>query len=122
MPIADAAVLRWTNQSDPNAAAPGDADRLHSLNLDQRVVSVVSFEGEWSRIRFGAEEFRVRKDCLMPIGSVAFEVGDSVNAAGRSCTIRDAIWHFKDAEPNFYLEAGGKRLSKRFKVDDLDPV
>ncbi|MEP9359806.1 hypothetical protein [Sphingomonas sp. KR3-1] len=122
MAEADAAVLRWTNETDPGQAGPGEAQQLLSLGLDQRVVSVIEQSDEWARIRFGTNDFWVRHERLMPIGRLSFEVGDAVEAGGIRSVVRDIIWHFKDGEPNFYVERDGKLLAKRFKTSDLRPA
>jgi len=119
---ADAAVLRWTNETDPGQAAPGDAERMRSVNLDQRVVRVMGHDGEWSHIRFGKQDFRVREERLLSIGTLPLEVGDAVDAGGLRCFVRDIVWHFRDKEPNFYLGCGQTRLSKRFRLSDLMPA
>lgn len=34
--------------------------------------------------------------------------------------IRDIIWHFKDNEPNYYLDFGEKKTPKRYRDRDLE--
>ena len=55
-----------------------------------------------------------------------FEIGDSVevlinhrNSTRRTGVIARAIWHYKDACYNYYLEVDGKKLSKRYFASDL---
>jgi hypothetical protein len=42
------------------------------------------------------------------------------NRTAHEGTIRDIIWHFKDQRHNYYLEEGGKKVSKRYYDDDLE--
>ena len=37
-------------------------------------------------------------------------------------TIREIIWHHKDAKYNYYLQEGGKKVSKRYFDEDLEGV
>lgn len=37
-------------------------------------------------------------------------------------TIRAIVWHFKERRDYYYLEEGGKKISKRYRDDDLEPV
>ena len=37
-------------------------------------------------------------------------------------TIRQIIWHFKEQRHNYYLEEGGKKVSKRYYEQDLQPI
>jgi hypothetical protein len=37
-------------------------------------------------------------------------------------TIERIIWHHKDGRYNYYLNADGKKISKRYISDDLCPV
>jgi hypothetical protein len=42
------------------------------------------------------------------------------NRTPHSGTIRAIVWHFKDQSYNYYLEANGKRISKRYYEEDLE--
>ena len=55
-----------------------------------------------------------------------FRTGDRVrvalnerNKTVRTGTVRQAIWHFKDARYNYYLEVDGRSVSKRYYGSDL---
>jgi hypothetical protein len=37
-------------------------------------------------------------------------------------TIRQIIWHHKDGRYNYYLEEGGKKISKRYFEEDLESL
>ena len=52
---------------------------------------------------------------------VRVRLGDR-NRTAHEGTIRDIIWHFKDERHNYYLEEGGKKVSKRYYDDDLERV
>jgi hypothetical protein len=44
------------------------------------------------------------------------------NRTAHEGAIRDIIWHFKDERHNYYIEEGGKKVSKRYYDDDLERV
>ena len=44
------------------------------------------------------------------------------NRTPHTGTIREIIWHHKDQRYNYYLEEGGKKISKRYVGEDLGPV
>ncbi|NML08015.1 hypothetical protein [Sphingomonas sp. G-3-2-10] len=113
------AVLLWTAENDPTLAAPGDAEHLVAMGLHQRVVRVSARSDEWTEIRFGDARFRVQEKCLHRVSGVTFDVGDAVEVQGKRSVVRDIIWHFRDAAPNYYLAREGKRLSKRYLARDL---
>lgn len=53
-----------------------------------------------------------------------FDVGDNVETAGqgtscRSGVIRDRVWDHKDQRWNYYIESGGKRISRSYLDGDL---
>jgi hypothetical protein len=59
----------------------------------------------------------------------AFSVGQRVrvilnerNRTARVGTILGIMWHFKDGRYNYYLEEGGKKVSKRYFQEDLEAV
>ena len=37
-------------------------------------------------------------------------------------TVRRAVWHQKDECWNYYLEVGGKKISKRYLAEDLESL
>ena len=56
-----------------------------------------------------------------------FRVGQSVrvqlnerNRTPHAGTVRQVIWHHKDARYHYYLEEGGRRVSKRYLAEDLE--
>jgi hypothetical protein len=58
-----------------------------------------------------------------------FAVGQRVRVVinQRNCTphegtIRAAIWHHKEQQFHYYLEEGGRKVSKRYTAEDLQPV
>ena len=38
----------------------------------------------------------------------------------REGTVRELIWHFKDAAWNYYIESEGKKVSKRYVDSDIE--
>jgi len=118
----ESAILLWTKETDRTLAAPSSGQRLLSVDMHQRVVRVTARRDGWADIHFGLEEFQVREDCLRFIEPPQFHVGDGVKFSGGQGTIRDVIWHFKDEEPNYYLEQEGRKLSKRYLTSDLARV
>jgi len=44
------------------------------------------------------------------------------NQTAHEGTLRNVVWHFKDERHNYYLEEGGKKISKRYFESDLQPV
>jgi len=37
-------------------------------------------------------------------------------------TIRAAVWHHKEGQFHYYLQEGGRKVSKRYAAEDLQPV
>jgi hypothetical protein len=91
-------------------------------HLFQRVVRVLSVDGDLANIKCGAEITRLPSRGIQSVQNVAFEVGDRVSCERGDATIRDVIWHFKNREPNYYLEFAGKKAPKRFLEKDLAPI
>jgi hypothetical protein len=57
-----------------------------------------------------------------------FAVGQAVrvvlnerNTTAHSGTVQEIIWHFKDQRYNYYLVENGRKVSKRYFEDDLEP-
>lgn len=90
-------------------------------HLFQRVVRILGVNGDLARIAFGREESEILMERVQPVSNIAFEVGDHVTCQSGTATIRDVIWHFRNRVPNYYLEMGGKQLSRRYLNEDLTP-
>lgn len=57
-----------------------------------------------------------------PIGSLVRVILNDRNKTARHGRVRQVIWHFKDERYNYYIESDGKKVSKRYLADDLQPV
>ena len=44
------------------------------------------------------------------------------NRTAHRGTVREVIWHFKDERYNYYIVEDGKKISKRYFDDDLEPA
>jgi hypothetical protein len=58
-----------------------------------------------------------------------FSVGQKVkvvlndrNRTPHTGSVREVTWHYKDGRYNYYLEEDGKKVSKRYLEEDLEPV
>ena len=116
------AVCLWSNLCGSDLAAPGDADRLSEHILSSRVCRVLGKDGRFDRIKIGDLTFAISPTCLRRVEGVRYEVGDHVLFKHGHARVRDVIWHFKDERPNYYLEQGGRKLSKRYFNEDLSPA
>jgi hypothetical protein len=68
-----------------------------------------------------------RKSLAMDKPAPTFSVGQRVrvrlndrNRTPREGCVRDFIWHHKDARYYYYLQAGAKKVSKRYFEEDLE--
>ncbi len=59
----------------------------------------------------------------------AFVIGQRVrvilndrNRTPHEGTIRSAIWHHKERRFHYYLEEDGRKVSKRYAAEDLQPI
>ncbi|HET6882611.1 MAG TPA: hypothetical protein VFI31_20760 [Pirellulales bacterium] len=56
------------------------------------------------------------------LGQVVQVILNDRNKTPHTGTIREIIWHYKDQRFNYYLEENGKKISKRYFEEDLDPL
>lgn len=64
-------------------------------------------------------------DLPKPVFSVGQRVRVIVNDRNRTPhdgSVRQVVWHHKDQRYNYYLEEAGKKVSKRYLAEDLEPV
>jgi len=53
------------------------------------------------------------------VGQTVRVVPGQPNHTSRRGTIREIIWHHKDQCFHYYIAEAGKRVSKRYKAEDL---
>jgi hypothetical protein len=56
------------------------------------------------------------------VGQKVVVVLNEKNKTPHTGSVREVIWHYKDSRYNYYLEENGKKISKRYFEEDLDPV
>jgi hypothetical protein len=44
------------------------------------------------------------------------------NRTPHTGSIREAIWHHKEGRYHYFLEENGKKISKRYREEDLAPL
>ena len=58
----------------------------------------------------------------LAVGQAVRVILNDRNRTPHEGLIREVIWHFKDQRYNYYLSEGGKKVSKRYLIDDLQPI
>ena len=56
------------------------------------------------------------------VGQLVRVVLNDKNRTAHTGRVRKVVWHYKDQRFNFYLEANGQKVSKRYLAEDLVPV
>lgn len=85
----------------------------------QHIVEVVHAASDCTTIVHDGQVIEVTNSDLSPLRDVRYYVGDRVRSPKGEGVVEKAIWHFKDAQPNYYLVINGKRSSKRYLASDL---
>jgi hypothetical protein len=103
---------------------------------DRRLVSLISFGSRLFRLLYGDDEYvalegaygmlRVKPRLFQPIGSPQFGFGDAVQTTPpntlRVGLIKEICWHHRHQREYYFIEVGGKSVSKRYWAEDLEAV
>lgn len=63
-----------------------------------------------------------RPEPVFAIGQRVRVILNDRNRTPHEGTIRAAIWHHKEAKFHYYLAEAGRKVSKRYAAEDLQPV
>jgi len=55
------------------------------------------------------------------VGQAVRVVLNARNTTAHCGTVRDVVWHFKQERYHYYLLENGKKVSKRYSDEDLEP-
>jgi hypothetical protein len=80
-----------------------------------------AWESRSVRMEVGAA-MRNKPQSAFAMGQRVRVVLNERNRTPHTGTIRDIIWHFKQARYSYYLEEVGKKVSKRYFEEDLEPL
>jgi hypothetical protein len=113
----------WFEESGTTLVHPDDLDAFRKLVPYGKVFAVARDEGDFIRLAYGAQVFRVKPDLLRHVDAPKFAIGDRARIANKPGDVEiDAIqWHHKDERPFFLVKRNGKVESRRYWADDLEP-
>jgi hypothetical protein len=115
----------WFEEHGVELVHPNDRDSLRELIPHCKVFQVVSNDGAYLTLRQGDKRYRVSPDLFTLIAAPLRSFGQSVRVRKGGevirATVRDIMWHYKRAEPMYFLLANGKKLKKQYwGADFLD--
>jgi hypothetical protein len=64
----------------------------------------------------------VGPDAAFCVGQTVRVIANERNNTPRRGVIMEIIWHHKDARYNYYIQASGRKVSKRYFAEDLEAV
>lgn len=114
----------WFEEHGPAMVHPDDLGRLKQLMPYGKVFLQAGEENGYLRLKYGEEEFRVKPDLFRPVPAVRFPIGSTVRirSNGVSASVVGIEWHQRDSKPFFQLRRDGKKDSKRYFDEDLEPM
>ncbi len=63
-----------------------------------------------------------RPPSLLKVGDRVRVVPSERHVTPHTGTIREVVWHFRDARYNYSIEESGKKVATRYTADDLELV
>lgn len=117
-------IYPWFPELGDNLVAPDSLDAVRSIRPYGKLFSCSGMSNGYLTLRYRDQELFVRPDLYVVVQCPGFGFLDEakVLGTGKVGVIFDIEWHYKRAEPIFYLEFSGKRSSKQYFKPDLVPI
>jgi len=88
-----------------------------------KVFKCVGIESPWLVLEYAGKRAHVLPDRFRAVTAPSFSIGDRVRAprhgAEQSGEVADIYWHFKNAEPYYYVTFDGRRSNRRYTASEL---
>ena len=115
----------WFPELGSELVHPDDLQKLRDFHPFGKVFHTVEGE-DWIVLHYQDHRFRVRPEKFRPVSGIRYWIGDRVMALQsgrlRAAAVDDVHWHFKLERPMYFLSFDGKRSSRRYFDDELDPA
>jgi hypothetical protein len=113
----------WFEEHGRNLIHPDDYEAVKALMPYCKVFQSIGFEGEYLKLRYGSQIFRLIPKLFSPIQAPAKEFGEVVRVKKGTelipAAICDIMWHYGERRPYFYVAAADKCLKKRYWTEDF---
>jgi uncharacterized protein DUF6960 len=102
---------------------PDDHEAVKALLPYCKVFQKVGFEGDYLKLQYGSQVYRMMPELFRPVQAPAKAFGEAVEVRKGGelipATVREIMWHFKEDRPCFFVTAANKRLTKRYWAEDF---
>jgi hypothetical protein len=114
----------WFQEHGASLIHPEDLERLEQLGPYGTVWKRLGTDGEYTVLTARHQTVRVRPDLIVEVPALAFDYGQEVRLIAKDLTgvVEEIGWHHKHSRPFYLLSIGGKRHSRRYWDDELQPV
>jgi hypothetical protein len=113
----------WSEEHGRHLIHPDDYEATKALMVYGKVFQSTGVEGEYLKLRYGSQVFRLMPELFHPVPAPAKGFGEVVSVRKGAelipVVIRDIMWHYKEERPYFFVAAANKRLSKRYWAEDF---
>ena len=105
---------------------PEDVEKFEAAFFLRAIVRLVGEEGEYIRINYGEDTFRVKPELFSEITKPKFSVGEKVvvisQGERKQAIILDNDWHFNQKEHFYFVSVNGKRRTRRYFEREIEKV
>ncbi len=121
------ALFPWFEEHGTDHVYPDDLADLRDLSPYGRVFRHYADDPPYAVLGYAGQKFRVRPDLVTPITSAhgaILDVGATVQviADGSPARILEVAWHHEKQAPFYQLRVNGRKKSKRYWPDDIEPA
>lgn len=113
----------WFAEHGTELVHPDDVEAWIALQPYGLVFERIGEAGEFIKLAYGGQVFRVKPDLFRPVQPPLKRIGDVVrvelSGALTEAVVVEIKWHFKRGEPFFLVEKKGKRSKKRYWASDF---
>lgn len=111
---------------DTSKVHPEDVEKFKKTFSIRGIVRLMGEEGDYIKINYRGDIFRIKPELLYEIAKPRFSVGEKVvvesQGERKQAVILDNEWHFKQKEHFYFVSVNGKKRTRRYFESEIEKV
>ena len=115
----------WFEEHGNSHIHPDDLQKIKDLMPYCLVFKVVGTEGNYIVLQYADDTYRVKSDLFQEKKPAVYDFGQKVKVKRypeKECFVREIAWHYKEKKEFYFLFVDGKKKSRRYWPEELDPA
>lgn len=118
-------IYSWFPESGWNLIAQENIKKFQELSPYGKVFECIEEKGTLIWIQYGDQTFCVNSKLFQRVEKPLFKIGEKIRIKKTPeivGEVKDIFWHFKMHRCYYFLEIEGKKKSKRYMDEEIEPA